>query len=58
MKIKEYCRKSGKTKVELAQMFEISRQTLYNILSGEMPSAQTIKQIARATNKAVTFDDF
>jgi len=58
MKLKHYLKTSGKTKVQLAQECGITRQTLYLILGGQMPSGNTIKKIIRATDQQVTFDDF
>jgi|GEM_PF-3438235 len=58
MKLKKFLKKNKITKTKFAQDAEITRQTLYNLLGGAVPSVRTIKQIIKATNGAINFDDF
>jgi len=58
MKLKKYLKKTKITKTEFAQLAGISRQALYGLLNGAMPDISTARRISKASNGAVTFDDF
>lgn len=58
MKLEKYLKKTKITKTKFAQVANISRETLYNLLEGGMPNIRTLHKIIRASKGAVTFDDF
>jgi len=58
MKLKKYLSKNKITKTKFAQVADISRETLYNLLEGRPPNVRTLHKVIRATKGAVTFDDF
>jgi transcriptional regulator with XRE-family HTH domain len=54
----QYLAKERETLTAFADRCKISRQQLYRIMRGENTSIERLRALSKATNNAVTFEDF